>query len=107
MSRPTLLLVDDSEAVLAFEMAALSAHYTLRTAHDGRQALDALAELRPAAILLDLSMPVMNGEEVLEALQRDPALCDIPVLVVSAEAVRGEECLRKGASAFLAKPFRA
>jgi CheY-like chemotaxis protein len=107
MSRPTLLLVDDSEAVLAFETAALSAHYALRTARNGKEALEALSELRPEAILLDLSMPVMNGEEMLAALQADPVLRDIPVLVVSAERQRGESCLAKGASGFVAKPIRA
>ncbi len=107
MSRPTLLLVDDSEAVLAFESAALATHYAIRTAKHGQEALALLRDLRPAAILLDLSMPVMNGEEVLAALQSDSALCEIPVLVVSAEVKRGEACLDKGASAFLAKPIRA
>ncbi len=107
MSRPTLLLVDDSEAVLAFETAALSTHYTIRTARNGKEALDRLAEFHPAAILLDLSMPVMNGEEVLAVLQQDSALRQIPVLVVSAETKRGEACLSKGASAFTAKPIRA
>lgn len=107
MSRPTLLLVDDSEAVLAFETAALSAHYAIRTARNGQEALERVSEQRPEAILLDLSMPVMNGEEVLAALRRDPELREIPVLVVSAEVERGESCLAKGASGFVAKPIRA
>ena len=107
MSLPHLLLVDDSEAVLAFERAALSGHYALTTATNGREALQKLELLRPAAVLLDLSMPLMDGDEVLAAMQRDPALRAIPVIIVSSERRRAEACLRAGAKAFLPKPVRA
>jgi CheY-like chemotaxis protein len=107
VSLPSLLLVDDSEAVLAFERAALSGHYALSTATNGREALQKIAQLKPAAVLLDLSMPQMDGDEVLEELQRDDELRGIPVIIVSSERRRAEECLRRGARAFLPKPIRA
>jgi CheY-like chemotaxis protein len=107
VSLPHLLLVDDSEAVLAFEKAALSGHYAISTATTGREALAKVPQIAPAAILLDLSMPEMDGDEVLAHLQDDPELRRIPVIIVSSERVRAEACLRNGAKAFLPKPIRA
>jgi CheY-like chemotaxis protein len=107
VSLPHLLLVDDSEAVLAFEKAALSGHYLLSTATNGRDALTKVAQLKPAAVLLDLSMPEMDGDEVLAQMQRDPQLASIPVIIISSEKQRADACLKGGARAFLAKPIRA
>ncbi len=107
MSLPHLLLVDDSAAIVEYERAALSAHYTTSAASDGAEALEKAREIRPAAILLDLSMPRMDGEEALSRLQADPELRDIPVIVVSSERARGEQCMSTGAAGFLAKPVRA
>lgn len=107
MSLPHLLLVDDSESVLAFEKAALAGHYLFSTATNGREALTKVSQLKPAAVLLDLSMPEMDGDEVLAQMQRDPELAKIPVIIVSSEKQRAEACLKGGARAFLAKPIRA
>jgi len=107
VSLPHLLLVDDSESVLAFEKAALAGHYLVSTAVNGRDALIKVAQLRPAAVLLDLSMPEMDGDEVLAQMQNDAQLASIPVIIVSSEKQRAEACLKGGARAFLAKPIRA
>jgi CheY-like chemotaxis protein/chemotaxis signal transduction protein len=107
VSLPHLLLVDDSEAVLAFQKAALSGHYAVSTATNGREALAKVPQIDPAAILLDLSMPEMDGDEVLAHLQDDPALRRIPVIIISSEKLRAEACLKNGAKAFLPKPIRA
>ena len=107
MSLPHLLLVDDSESVLAFEKAALAGHYLVSTAVNGRDALIKVVQLRPAAVLLDLSMPEMDGDEVLAQMQNDAQLASIPVIIVSSEKQRAEACLKGGARAFLAKPIRA
>jgi CheY-like chemotaxis protein len=101
------LLVDDSESVLAFEKAALAGHYVVSTAVNGRDALIKVVQLRPAAVLLDLSMPEMDGDEVLAQMQNDAQLASIPVIIVSSEKQRAEACLKGGARAFLAKPIRA
>jgi len=107
VSLPHLLLVDDSEAVLAFEKAALSGHYAISTALTGREALAKVPQIDPAAILLDLSMPEMDGDEVLARLQDDPNHRRIPVIIISSEKLRAEACLKNGAKAFLPKPIRA
>ncbi|GAC1346597.1 MAG: hypothetical protein NVS2B9_15800 [Myxococcales bacterium] len=106
MSLPHLLLVDDSEAVLAFARAALSGHYLLSTATNGREALEKLPRERPDGVLLDLSMPEMDGDEVLAVMQRDPTLRQVPVIIVSSEARRAEACLKAGAKAYLPKPIK-
>lgn len=107
MSLPTVLLVDDSESVLAFERAALSAHYDCLTAVNGLQAIEFARSRQPEAILLDLSMPVMGGDEALRRLKADTTLAPIPVLIVSSEKHREDWCLQQGASAFLGKPVQA
>jgi CheY-like chemotaxis protein/chemotaxis signal transduction protein len=107
VSLPHLLLVDDSAAIVEYERAALSAHYATSAASDGAEALEKAREIRPAAILLDLSMPRMDGEQALSRLKADPQLREIPVIVVSSERARGERCVSAGAAAFLPKPVRA
>jgi CheY-like chemotaxis protein len=107
MSLPRLLLVDDSEAVLAFEKAALGGHYETTTAVNGREALALVATVRPDLLLLDLSMPEMDGDEVLARMQADPELRPLPVIIVTSERERAQACLRAGARAYLAKPVSA
>jgi CheY-like chemotaxis protein len=107
MSLPHVLLVDDSEAVLSFERAALSGHYSLSVALNGVEALEKVRQTQPALVVLDLSMPEMDGDEVLSRMKQDPALRHVPVVIVSSEHERGERCVRDGADAFLPKPIRA
>ena len=67
------------------------AGWEVRTAANGREALEALEEITPNAILLDLMMPEMDGFEFLEELRRHEAWSTIPVLVVTAKALDAEE----------------
>ena len=107
MGLPNLVLIDDSEAILAFGQAVLSPHYTVITATDGTRGLEEVRRAKPAAVLLDLSMPGISGEEVLRVMQADNLLRDIPVVIVSSEKTRGQACIKAGAAAFLPKPVRA
>jgi CheY-like chemotaxis protein len=104
---PLLLLVDDSEAILALERAALGSTYRLDTAVNGRLALEAMQRHVPDGVVLDLSMPEMDGDAVLVAMRQDPRLADVPVLVVSTESQRARDTLRLGADDFLPKPVTA
>jgi CheY-like chemotaxis protein len=106
MTAPVLLLVDDSQAILAFEEAVLGAHYFITKATGGKQALRMARELSPAAVLLDLSMPEMDGEQVLAEMKADPSLRGIPVIVVSNEHSRADSCIKRGAADFVPKPIR-
>jgi CheY-like chemotaxis protein len=107
VAAPHLLLVDDSEAILAYERAVLSGLYTLTAVTNGRDALQKLITLKPDGVLLDLSMPEMSGDEVLEKMRADPELEAIPVIIVSSEKDRAEACMAKGAAAYVPKPIRA
>src|SRR5262245_21719317 len=98
-----ILVVEDNNDVREMMSIALqlSGGYTVRTAADGAQALAILnAGFRPAVILADLMMPVMNGWEFTDRLARNPELASIPVVVVSAvtgaaQTVTGVHCLAK------------
>ncbi len=105
MSLPRLLCVDDSEAILALEKAALAGLYDVTTATNGREALEKAEKLRPDCVLLDLSMPEMDGDQVLARMRADAQLAETPIVVISSEVRRAAECIDAGA-AFLAKPLR-
>ena len=107
MGLPHIVVIDDSDAILAFSRAVLSPHYEVSTAKDGREGLSLCVRLRPQLILLDLSMPEMDGEQVLAELQAHPELRLVPVIIISSEQARAEACLAKGATAHLVKPVRA
>jgi CheY-like chemotaxis protein len=101
---PLLLLVDDSEAILSLERAALGGTYRLESAANGLLAMEFMRRQVPDAVLLDLSMPEMDGDAVLQSMRRDPGLRDVPVLVVSTESQRARDTMRMGADDFLPKP---
>lgn len=103
---PHVLCVDDSEAILEFERVTLGPHFSLSTARDGVEALERARSNRPDCVLLDLSMPRMHGDEVLARMRADPALREVPVIVVTSEAARAEACLEAGAASFLRKPLQ-
>jgi CheY-like chemotaxis protein/chemotaxis signal transduction protein len=107
MAQPHVLVVDDSEAILAFMRAVLSTTYAVSTARNGREGLDLCKRLVPDLVLLDLSMPEMDGEAVLAQLATIPELSSIPVVIVSSEQARAEACVARGAAGCLIKPVRA
>jgi two-component system, cell cycle response regulator DivK len=101
--RVVLLVDDDADCrtVLGFVLEA--AGYEVVHASGGAEALGVLATgLRPLAIALDLMMPVIDGNRVLERLRASPELSRIPVVIISASFV-GSSC-PAGASAALKKP---
>jgi CheY-like chemotaxis protein len=77
------------------------------TAQHGREALDRISEMdeRPCLILLDISMPVMDGPTFRRHQLEDPQLCDVPVCVISGESSIKETAGLMGVDGFLAKPF--
>jgi len=105
MALARVLLVDDSDAVLDFERAALSYFCACWVARNGQEALQQMEAHPPDAVVLDLSMPGLSGDEALERMRADPRLRQVPVVVVSSEKERAERCLQRGAVAALSKPF--
>ena len=104
----TILFVDDEkDLVRSAEIYLTGAGYDFHSAYDGIEALKKLEELTPDLIILDITMPRLNGWDVLRMLQQDPEKANIPVLVLTAhdrdaEKARGWEL---GATWYHAKPF--
>jgi CheY-like chemotaxis protein/chemotaxis signal transduction protein len=107
VAKDHIVVIDDSEAILVFARSVLSPHYTVSTAKNGRDGLDLIARVLPQLVVLDLSMPELDGEQVLAQLQAAPLLASIPVVIISSEQRRAEACLAKGATAHLVKPLGA
>ena len=100
----TVLVVDDDYDLRETMRDVLEDEgYMVETASNGQEALDCLRDGNsPEVVVLDLMMPVMDGWHFLDEIKRDPALADIPVVVMSAsqEGLRG-----LGAKEFLSKPL--
>jgi CheY-like chemotaxis protein len=100
----TILVVeDDRDTREMIERFLQLEGFTVRTAENGRAALDVLGRERACVILLDLMMPVMNGWEFRHVQANDPHLSRIPVIVVTA-AGRREQIPAIDAHAWLPKP---
>lgn len=78
-----VLVVDDNAMMLRNIKGILDAKYSVAVAPSGSKAFSAMRKQMPDLILLDYEMPEMNGKEVLEKIQADPALKDIPVVFLT------------------------
>lgn len=108
MSAKTILIVDDLMTVRQpLRMILERDGFVVREANNGQEALKQIAESRPDLVLLDLMMPTMNGVELLQHIQADTTLSEIPVVVVTASASKWQmaEYLEMGASDYILKPF--
>ncbi len=109
--KPQILLVDDSEMNRLILAEILQGDYRILEAKDGRECMDALqAEAgNLALVLLDINMPVMDGFEVLKAMNANHTIEDIPVIMISSDdsdaAIRRSYEL--GASDYVNRPFDA
>jgi len=87
-----LLVVDDDPQVVDLVRQLLEGQpHEIVAAADGQEALEAIAQKRPAVILLDLLMPRMDGFAVIEQLQQDPQTRQIPVIVLTAKTLTAAE----------------
>ncbi len=103
-SGDVVLVVDDDETQLHLMSRFLAREgFVARTASDGSAGLAQARRLRPRAILLDVTMPGMDGWSVLSALKADPELADIPVVMVTFVAERAL-ATSLGAADYIVKP---
>ena len=103
----TILLVDDAPEYLMLLEAILSAHYTIRLAGSGADAIELAAQSpQPSLILMDVDMPAMDGYETLRRLRAQAASRDIPVIFVTGNRDTGDEKhgLELGAVDYITKP---
>jgi CheY-like chemotaxis protein len=103
----TVLIVEDVELNRDLLVQLLEQEHRLVLAVDGQAALEKAALEKPDVILMDLSLPRMDGWEATRRLKSDPLLARIPVIVLSAHAMRGDEerARQCGCDDFLTKPI--
>jgi CheY-like chemotaxis protein len=106
LSMKTIVVVDDESGLAdILSVALLNVGYSVHTAWNGVLGLEAIAAHSPDLVLLDYTMPVLDGAGVLAAMQASRKLASVPVVMMSAmsEAIVRERCA--GFAAFVRKPF--
>ena len=102
------VLVVEDEGIVAMSIGEVleSEGYQVVLAGNGRKALDQLAAgLLPDLILLDMSMPVMNGFEFHDERLKLPAVAKVPIIIITADGDAEAKAARIDAIGFLIKPF--
>jgi len=102
-----VLIVEDNELNMKLFHDLLEAHgYDIVGTRDGVEVLDLARAHRPDLILMDIQLPTVSGLEVTKWIKNDPELHGIPVVAVTAFAMRGDEerILQGGCEAYLSKP---
>ena len=104
----TILIVEDNELNMKLFNDLLEAHdYNILQTRDGMDALKIAREKKPDLILMDIQLPEVSGLEVTKWIKEDENLRSIPVIAVTAFAMKGdEEKIREGGcKAYIAKPI--
>lgn len=105
---PLILIIDDDKRnIFALQLVLRTKGYACLSAPDAKTGIQMLKENpQIGIILMDMMMPDMDGYEAIRVIKHDPALSDIPIVAVTAQAMTGdrEKCLRAGADAYVSKP---
>jgi CheY-like chemotaxis protein len=106
-NKKTVLIIEDEEdaAELFAEMMRVSGFRVAKTS-SSTPALALITQEKPDVVLLDIMMPEISGLDILRQMRRDPALMNIPVIVVSAKGMPTDikNSMEAGASMYLTKP---
>ena len=104
-----ILIVDDSPNNLELLAVVLEFDYSVVQAENGQKALDVAWAESPDLILMDLSMPIMDGWGALKGLRADERTRETPVLAVTAHALKGdrEKAIKAGFDDYVTKPIAA
>jgi CheY-like chemotaxis protein len=103
-----ILVVEDDAMMQKMALKILrSRGYVCELAPNGREAVAMAGRLHPGLVLMDLSLPEMNGWEATRALKADPSLAAIPVVAITAHAMVGdrESAIAAGCAECLTKPY--
>ena len=104
---PRILVVDDTPDNLFLMSGLLEDRWRVALAPSGREALAVIQSSDPPdLVLLDIMMPDMDGYETMREIRKDPRFRTLPMLALTAKAMKGdrEKCLEAGASDYIAKP---
>jgi CheY-like chemotaxis protein len=104
---PKILIADDHDDNRELlQLLLKSANYSVKEARDGRECLEMAKHDLPDLIIMDLSMPVMDGWQVFEKLKTDERTRQIPCMAVTAHAeLDRQEALNTGFTDYVSKPF--
>ena len=104
---PLILLVDDYDDALDIYSTYLTFHgYRVEIARNGEEAIAAAQAFKPALVLMDLRMPVLDGTSALRRMRTNPDLAAVPILALTAHALEEERvtALAEGFDDVIAKP---
>jgi len=107
MGKKVLVVDDDVRNIFALSSVLERRGMIVLTAGTGREAIETLeTTLDLAIVLMDIMMPEMDGYETMQVIRRNPGLQRLPIVALTAKAMKGdrEKCLEAGASDYLAKP---
>jgi CheY-like chemotaxis protein len=108
--RKVLVVDDDARNIFALATILENHEMEIISATSGRQAISVI-ESTPdlSAVLMDIMMPEMEGYETIRLIRQNPKLGSLPILALTAKAMKGdrEKCLQAGASEYVAKPVNA
>jgi CheY-like chemotaxis protein len=107
VGKKVLVVDDDVRNIFALSSVLERRGMTVLSASTGREAISLLQSTPDVAIvLMDIMMPEMDGYETMQAIRRNPAFRRLPIIALTAKAMKGdrEKCLEAGASEYLAKP---
>jgi len=104
---PRILIVEDVAYNVDLLVQLLEDEYELVTAGDGAQGVELAEQERPDLILMDMSLPIMDGWEAARRIKANVALAHIPIIGLSAHAMSGdtENAMAAGCDDYLTKPL--
>jgi DNA-binding response OmpR family regulator len=107
---PKIAVVDDEEAMVQLLTVELESEgYEVLPANNGTSGLKMIEDRRPDLVILDIMMPDLSGYEIIEALKSNPALSNIPIILLTAKSLDDDiqKGLDLGAQDYVTKPFHA
>ena len=107
MNEKILIADDEPNILISLEYLMKREGYQVTVAHDGQEAIDAIARDKPRLLLLDVMMPKKTGFDVCQALRADEANRDIRILLLTAKGRETDVAkgLALGADGYMTKPF--
>lgn len=106
-NRATVLLIEDNPDVVVYLKTCLASFYEIEVAYNGKIGIDKAIEIIPDLIISDVMMPQKDGYEVCDFLKNDERTSHIPIILLTAKADVSSKIigLKRGADAYLSKPF--